>query len=43
MQLSKNQKIALLTLIALADAWVTYQSWRRIYTKLWDKATEPVA
>jgi hypothetical protein len=38
--LSKNQKIALIVVFALIDAWGIYDSRRRTYTKLWHNAVE---
>jgi hypothetical protein len=38
--LTKNQKIALIVVLVLIDAWGVYDSRKRTYTKLWHNAVE---
>lgn len=38
MKLSKNQKIALIVVLAAVDAWGIYDSRKRTYTKLYRAA-----
>lgn len=40
MTLSKNHKIALIVVLVVLDAWATYDSRRRMYTRLYREAAK---